>query len=317
MNRKLYLRIVVSVFFIITSGQIFSAPNAATASIKKLNIFTCEPEWAALAHAIAGQHAEIFSATTYAQDPHRVEARPALIAKARQADVLICSGAELEQGWLPVLSRKASNAQISAGQAGYIMASDYLLLLNKPEKLDRSMGDVHAAGNPHVHFHPDNMHRMAQVVAERFSLLDANNAPAYQQGLQQFTYKLNDFLAHNKALTQKLKGTRIVVHHDTWVYFVQWLELEQVAIMESKAGIPPGVAHLSALLERVNPHTSDVIIYSSYEDAKAARWLSERSKVKAVQLDYSVRDWQAPDALFVWYQGLLDALAHTREIHHE
>ena len=68
-----------------------------------LRVLACEPEWAALTRELAGDLAEVDSATTALQDPHRIEARPSLLAKARRADLLVCTGAELEMGWLPLL----------------------------------------------------------------------------------------------------------------------------------------------------------------------------------------------------------------------
>ena len=130
-----------------------------------LNIFACEPEWGALAKELGGDKASIYVATTALQDPHRIEARPSLIARARTADLVVCTGAELEIGWMPLVQRQSGNARIQAGQPGYFEAASQLVLIEIPQRVDRSMGDVHAAGNPHVHLDPSNIARVAAALA--------------------------------------------------------------------------------------------------------------------------------------------------------
>ena len=127
---------------------------APASSFAKLQIFACEPEWAALSAALAGDQADIFTATTALQDPHHIEARPSLIARMRNADLVVCSGAELETGWLPLLLRASANPKVQLNQPGYFEAAMQVERLDIPVQLDRSAGDVHSQGNPHVHLDP-------------------------------------------------------------------------------------------------------------------------------------------------------------------
>jgi zinc/manganese transport system substrate-binding protein len=122
-----------------------------------LNILACEPEGAALAQELSGDLVTISSATTAYQDPHFIQARPSLQARARKADLLVCTGSELELGWLPILLRSSGNPRIQAGSPGYFMASDHVRLLGKPKVVDRSEGDIHAGGNPHIQTDPRNL----------------------------------------------------------------------------------------------------------------------------------------------------------------
>src|SRR5438874_67856 len=142
-----------------------------------LNVFTCEPEWASLAQELGGDKVAVFSATTAQQDPHRVEARPSLIARFRNADVLICSGSELEVGWLPLLFTQSGNARIQPGAPGYIEASQYVVRLEVPKVIDRALGDIHPQGNPHVHLDPRNIAKIAEVLTARFAS-PAHGTPA-------------------------------------------------------------------------------------------------------------------------------------------
>src|SRR5262249_27039488 len=126
----------------------------ATPAYANLNVFACEPEYGALAKEIGGDKITLYVATTGQQDPHQIQARPSLIAKARDADITVCAGAELEIGWLPMVEQQATNPKIQAGQPGAFEAGAFLPLLEKPAALDRSQGDIHAAGNPHIQTSP-------------------------------------------------------------------------------------------------------------------------------------------------------------------
>ncbi|MBI2509038.1 MAG: zinc ABC transporter substrate-binding protein, partial [Betaproteobacteria bacterium] len=139
----------------------FTVWLAAQPALAALNIFACEPEWGALAKELAGDKASIYVATTALQDPHRIEARPSLIARARSADLMVCTGAELEVGWLPLVQAQSGNPAIQSGRPGYFEAARESVLIEIPQRLDRSQGDVHAAGNPHVHLDPANIARVA------------------------------------------------------------------------------------------------------------------------------------------------------------
>src|SRR3989442_12028173 len=115
-----------------------------------LNILACEPEWGALAKEIGGDKVTVYTATTALQDPHRIEARPSLIARARNADLMVCTGAELEIGWVPLLQTQSGNPKIQAGQPGYFEAAGGLALLEKPTRLDPPLGGNHPPRQPPI-----------------------------------------------------------------------------------------------------------------------------------------------------------------------
>lgn len=282
---------------------------AATPAYAQLRVFACEPEWAALAKALGGEQLEIYSATTHQQDPHHIQARPSLIARARRADLLVCTGAELEIGWLPLLLRKSANPRIQPGQPGHFMATDQVSLLDKPALLDRSQGDVHAAGNPHIHLDPRRLLQIAQQLTQRLIAIDPAQQASYQQRLDVFSHDWNTALERWSRQAQALRGMPIVVHHNSWLYLVQWLGLEQVATLETKPGIPPSSSHLSQLVSRLQQTPAELILYASYQDDKAARWLSEKTGIPVMALDFSV----TPDeTLEQWFDRLLDQLSGGR-----
>src|SRR5499427_9519724 len=164
---------------ILKFGAALALALLALPAAAALNVFACEPEWAALAQEIGGDRISVYSATTALQDPHRIEARPSLIARIRTADLLICSGSELEIGWLPLLLTQSGNSRIQLGTPGYFEASQYVAKLEVPKVIDRALGDIHPGGNPHVHTDPRNISKIAAVLEERMAQLDPANAETY------------------------------------------------------------------------------------------------------------------------------------------
>lgn len=277
----------------------------ASHSYSEINVFACEPEWASLAQLLGGNKVKVFSATTALQDPHHIQARPSLIAKARRADLLICTGAELEAGWLPLLLRKSGNGKIMPGQSGHFMAAEHVSLLEKPKVLDRSQGDVHADGNPHIHLDPYRMTIIADALAKTLMALDAENHTHYQNTLEAFTNKWSKAIKKWQHQTQSLQGKRIVVNHNSWVYLEDWLKLERVATLEPKPGVAPSSAHLAKVLAEMKQNQADMILYATYQNDKAVRWLAKNTNIPVVALPFSVAK---DETLFQWYERLLNQL---------
>jgi len=254
----------------------------------KVNIFACEPEWASLAKEIAGDHAQVYSATTAAQDPHHVEARPSLIAKVRRADLIFCSGAELEQGWLPLLLRSAGNKKVMPGQPGYLEAAIQVQRLDIPDTSLLTVGDVHSQGNPHVHLDPDRLLKVAGVLAQRLSRIDPEHATGFQENQRQFSRKLNRQMTEMQPILQTFKGKQVVVYHDNWLYLWDWLGINQVATIEATPGLPPSASDLKKLIQRLQKQPVDMIVISTYQNDRAAKWLAEKLNKPLIKLPYTV-----------------------------
>lgn len=259
--------------------------NAASAA---LNVFACEPEWAALAGELGGDKVSAFSATTARQDVHHIQARPSLIARARNADLLICSGSELEIGWLPLLLTQSGNERIQPGAPGYLEASQYVAKLEVPLVVDRSMGDVHPGGNPHIHTDPRNIAKVAQVLAARLAQIDPANADTYRQRGEAFHGRWQAAIQRWENEGAKLKGVPIVVYHKDFSYFIHWMGMLEVGSLEPKPGIPPTPAHLAGLVERMKREPAKEVIYSPYNNPQAAQFLSERTGIPAVMVPFTV-----------------------------
>ncbi len=267
-------------------------PFKVTADV---SVFACEPEWKALAEEIGGETVSVFSASTARQDPHHIQARPSLIAKLRRADLLICTGADLEAGWLPLLIRRARNPKVLAGQPGQLMAAEQVELLEVPERLDRSEGDIHADGNPHLHLDPGNLLRVAEVLTGRLVRIDPQNAGSYRSNLTDFQGRWTRAVAVWKSAGQSLSGRAVVVHHKEWIYLLDWLDMERMAALEPKAGVPPSAGHLAGLKAALEQRPALAIIRSPIDDKRPSEWLSGKSGVPAVTLPYTVGG--TPDAM--------------------
>lgn len=292
---------------IVFSLLVALAAMASMPAHAALRVFACEPEWGAMLHELAGDAVHVDVGTNALQDPHVVEARPSLIAKVRRADLVVCTGAGLEVGWLPQLLRQAGNNRITSG-AGYFMADAQIVTLNKPSQLDRANGDIHPDGNPHIQMDPYRMLAVAKALDARLVQLDPSNAATYQQRLADFTTRWMAAIARWEAKAAPLKGRNLVVHHDAWVYMEKWLGLKQVGTLEPKPGVPPTSSHLASLVAITKSSNTLAIISAAYQDPKAGDWLSERTGVPAVVLPFTVGGDDKATDLFTFYDDTIDRL---------
>ncbi len=267
-----------------------------------LNIFACEPEWGALAVELGGKNITLYTATTAQQNVHHIQARPSLIAKIRQANLVVCTGAELEIGWLPVLLQRGANPRVRPGSAGYFEAASVVNLLGRPKRLDRAEGDIHASGNPHIQMDPRNILLVARALSERLAALDPANKADYQARFSAFDQRWSAAIARWQLAAAPLKNMPIVVHHDSWLYLTQWLGLNVVASLEPKPGIPPSAGDLSALLQKLQKQPVKIIIHAAYENARPDQWLAQRANIPAVTLPFTVGGTPGANDLY----GLFD-----------
>ncbi|MDH3439326.1 MAG: zinc ABC transporter substrate-binding protein [Gammaproteobacteria bacterium] len=280
----------------------------APAHAQALEIFACEPEWGSLVSEIAGELANVTTATTAFQDPHSLQARPSLIAAVRNADLLVCTGADLEVGWLPLLLRRSGNPDIQPGNSGYFLAADYVRRIEIPRLIDRAQGDVHPQGNPHIHLNPRNVSRVADALAERLAAIDPENSAVYLRRLDDFQARWD---AANDAWAEKaelLDGLRLASHHRSFSYLADWLNLDIVAVLESKPGVPPSGAQLAALLEQLTPNPPAGVIRTPYENEKPSNWLSSRLDLPAIMLPFTVGATDDVVDLFTLYDETIDML---------
>lgn len=282
---------------------------AAAPAAAALEIFACTPEWGALAKELGGDKATVYTATSALQDAHRVEARPSLVARARRAQLVVCTGAGLEEAWLPLVLSQSGNPAVRPGQPGYFEAAVLVPLLEKPSSLDRSQGDVHAAGNPHLHLDPRNVAAVAAALAARMAQLDPGEAAHYQSRERAFLGRWREAIPRWESQAAPLKGMPIVVVHRDLSYLVRWLGLREVGSLEPRPGVPPSGAHLAQLGERLKATPAKAVVRSAYSDPRPAEWLAERSRVPIVVLAYTVGGTEAARDLFGLFDDTIARLA--------
>lgn len=273
-----------------------------------LNVFACEPEWAALTTELAGDKASVFSATTALQDVHHIEARPTLIARMRSADLLVCTGLELESGWLPVLLQRSGNPRIQPGQPGWLEAGMLVPRLDVPTRLDRSEGDVHAAGNPHIQTDPRNIQRVADALAKRLTELDPANAAVYQARQRDFGQRWQQAIKRWELQAAPLRGMAVITHHKDMVYLTQWLGMKSIATLEPKPGVEPSTAHLASLLALQRSTPAKLVLRTPYQSARPSEWLAAQTAIKPVELPLTVGGADKAQDLFGVFDVTLQRL---------
>jgi zinc/manganese transport system substrate-binding protein len=285
---------------------VFLAPGLpASAALK---VFACEPEWGALAQAIGGTLVDVYVATSAAQDPHQVQARPSLIAHVRNADLLVCTGAELEIGWLPVLLQQSGNGGVQAGQPGNFAAADYVTKLDVPTTVDRSQGDVHAAGNPHIQTDPRNFALAASALGSRLQQLDPGHATQLAQQQTDFAERWRQAVERWTARAAPLRGVPVVSQHKAYVYLYEWLGMKEVAVLEPKPGVEPSVSHLEQVLNSLKANPARMVLYSAYQDPRPSEWLQRKAGIPAVKMPFTVGGTDGARDLFGLFDDTLTRL---------
>ena len=295
---RTFFPVITAVLLILTGTPAFSA----------VNIFACEPEWAALAQELGGDRVAVVSATTALQDPHRIEARPSLIARIRNAELVVCSGSELEIGWLPLLLSQSGNARIQPGSPGFLEASQFVVRLEIPKVVDRSLGDIHPGGNPHVHLDPRNIAKVAEVLAARLAEIDHANAGIYATRVADFMKRWQAAMQRWQEQAAPLRGVPVVVYHKDMSYFIGWSGMREVGSLEPRPGIPATASHLGALVDAMRRNPPRVIVYSAYNNPKAAEFLSERANVPKVMLPFTVGGSAKAKDLFGLFDDTIERL---------
>lgn len=295
-------------FGLLIAAVVVSLLGVSAPAQARLNIFTCEPEWAALARVLAPE-AKIFSATHARQDPHEIEARPALISALRRADLAICTGAGLEAGWLPMLQSRAGNTRITPGAPGLLLAAESLPLLEDAHHhSSRDKGHVHAGGNPHIQLDPRLLARVAARIADRLAALDPADAASYRRRLEGWLAEWNTRIEYWQQAAKPLFGEAVIAEHSSFAYLFRWLELYQAADLEPVPGVPPTVSHLQTLLQRARDDPPMAVVQALYQDPQPGRWLADKLAVPLLTLPTTVTADGSTRSLEGLFDHLITAL---------
>lgn len=265
----------------------------------RLNIVTTTSDLASIASAVGGDYVNVTGLQSGKRDPHFLQAKPSYIMKAKNADLWICIGMELEIGYEPVILEKARNSRILPGQPGYLDASETVLVLEKPDgKIDRSMGDVHTMGNPHYWLDPYNGRQIALAISRRLKKMDPRHAGYYDEQagafcerlarayfgeqlllicpenecweleikgeLQSYLKARQISLGGWKAQLLPFEGTAVTTYHKSWIYFLKRFGLTTAIELEPKPGIPPSPAHLAKVITLMKTNKVPLILMEPY-----------------------------------------------------
>lgn len=258
--------------------------GASTASAE-VEVVTTVPDLAALVMEVGGDHVDVTSMSLPTQDPHFVDAKPSLALRLSRADLLVVVGLNLEVGWLPALQRSARNPKILTGRSGYLDCSAVVSRLEVPRRrVDRSMGDIHPGGNPHYLYSPHQALRCAKAIAGKLARIDPDNAAAYRANASGFKKRLGVAIGRWERALATHQGAAVVSYHRSWIYLLDWLELEDLATFEPKPGIPPSPAHVAKVMRAARARGVKVILQESFYPSRTAKLVAKKIGAEVVVL---------------------------------
>ena len=271
-----------------------------------LNVVATLPDFGAMAEAIGGKAVKVTTIARGSEDPHFVDARPSFVRVLNQADLLIEGGAELELGWLPPLLNSARNAKIQGTGPGHLMLSQHVKLLDTPAgPVDRSMGDIHARGNPHYWLDPRNGKSLAQAITEALAALDSKNAALFRQNLAAFNAKLEAKWPEWQKKMEPLRGTKIITYHKSYEYLAAAFGLEVFGQLEPKPGIEPTPSHINQLVQTAKGAGVKLVVIEPFRPRRQAEQVAQAIGAPVVVLpDKTGSTPEAKD-----YISLFDSIA--------
>lgn len=262
---------------------------SGTAFAQKLNVVTTTSDLASITREVGGDKVEVTSIARGYQDPHFVESKPSFLLLLRKADLLEVVGLDLEIGWLPPLIDQSRNSKIRPGNPGYLDLSTGVEILDRPTgPVSRSMGDVHAMGNPHYWIDPGNAVRIAIQVTDRLSQLRPGEAPYFKGRLDAFKKKMNEANKRWTAALAPFRGTKVVTYHNSWPNFMRRYGLNVVGFVEPKPGVPPSPSHTFQLINLMKDQKVKAILVEPYFDLKTPSSIAERTGAKLLVIYPSV-----------------------------
>ena len=280
----------------------------AGAAEAKLNVIATTEDFGSIAKEIGGATVDVFTLAKSTEDPHFVDPKPSFIVKLNRADAVIEGGAELEVGWLPPLLDGARNPKLDAGKPGRISCVEGVALLEIPTALDRSKGDLHAAGNPHYMADPANAKVVAERIANSFAQLDPKSADVFKTNLKKFNDRLDVKMQEWQKALAPFKGKRIVAYHNAWPYFAKRFDVRIDLFLEPKPGIPPSASHLAEVVTTMKAEGVKVIMVEPYHDRHYAETVAKHTDAAIVDVSFMPGAKGAGDNYVDWMDHLVQSL---------
>jgi zinc/manganese transport system substrate-binding protein len=248
---------------------------------RKLRVVTTIPDLKSLAEVVGGDLVEVDSLTRGTQNLHEAEVRPSMMLKLRRADLLIENGLQLDS-WVDVAVQGANNPNINRGGRGRIEVSRGVPVLDVPSAgVDRSMGDVHPLGNPHFSLDPGLAPIITQNILDGLARLAPEHRAAFEKNRQTFLARVDQEMARWTKIMEPLRGSKVVVYHPDFIYFVTRFGLVQVGTVEDRPGIPPSPQHLVNLIRQMKEEHVKVVLVEPWNDQKLAARVAEEAGARA------------------------------------
>jgi zinc/manganese transport system substrate-binding protein len=278
---------------------------AATAQAK-LNVVVTTADLGAITREIGGDKIEVTTIAKATEDPHFVDAKPSFYVKMNHADALIEGGAELETGWLGPLLEGARNPKLESGKPGHIATAEGISLLEVPSTLDRSKGDIHAAGNPHYLTDPANARIVAERIATGLCQLAPSDANTFRANLKKFQHRSDAKMSEWEKTLAPFKGKGIVSYHNSWPYFAHRFGFKMDLFLEPKPGIPPTPSHLAEVIGNMKSRGVKVIIVEPFLNHKTAEAVSHHTGAMVVEAPPFPKE---TETYIDWMDALVKAVA--------
>jgi zinc/manganese transport system substrate-binding protein len=272
-----------------------------------LTIVTSTADLGALARELAGPGAAVDTLCPAGRNPHDLEAKPSFMVKVSRADLVVATGLELEQGWLPNILRGARNPKVLPGTPGYFEAGSVIQPLEVLTGATRAGGDVHPAGNPHFMLDPLRAGDVAVALAARLGQLDPAQRAVYQGRGLAVQARLKEKAAQWQQRIKKSAPHPLYTYHKTLAYFLERFGLDSAGQLEPKPGIPPTAGHLVQLVQLAKERGVGLILVESFYDRAGADKVAGAVpglKVRMVDAQPVKPDARVEDAI----QGLVDAV---------
>lgn len=211
----------------------------------KIKVVTTLPDIAEVVSAIGGDSVEVQSLLLGTEDPHFADARPDYILKVNRADVVCAMGMDLEVGWLPKVLSKSGNSKVQEGGPGHCELGKSVQALSVPTgKLDRSLGDVHAHGNPHFNLSPSNLAEAGAEVLRVLSKALPQKTTDFEKNYDAFKDRMSRL---QLELAKSVKKVRVMEYHKEFTYFFNAYKIESAGSLEEKPGMPPSATRIAQM----------------------------------------------------------------------
>jgi zinc/manganese transport system substrate-binding protein len=250
----------------------------------KIRVVTTIPDLADMAKNIGGDLLEIKSLATGVENIHAVPMKPSFATLLNRADVVVLMGLEAEHAFLPALLEAARNPKILQGTPGYIDCSVYITPLEVPTRLDRALGDVHPAGNPHFNLDPVGGKAMARAIADGLARNYPQHEAIFKKNLVAYLATLDAAIARWQREAAPLRGVKLVSYHPDMLYFAERFGMEQVGTIEIRPGVDPTPGHIIELEERMRLEGVKVVVRELFYPANLAQTIAQRTGAKLVEL---------------------------------